>query len=160
MSRSSLLAAADAVLVLHAAIAVFVVGGLLCIVVGRARRWRWVDGLAFRLLHLAAIAIVVAESWLGIVCPLTTLEMWLRARSGATVYGGGFIEHWVGRLLFFDAPPWVFVAAYSAFGAAVLATWWRWPPRRGPRGARAVFDRVPQARPDPVDVTCAATEEA
>ena len=121
---------ADAVLLLHLGIVVFVVGGLLAVLVGHARGWAWVRGRGFRLAHLAAIGIVVAESWFGITCPLTTLESWLRAQAGGAAYERGFIEHWVQRLLFHDAPPWVFTLAYSAFGALVAATWWYVPPRR------------------------------
>jgi hypothetical protein len=130
---------ADAVLVLHVAIAVFVVGGFLLIVIGNVRHWRWVNRLWLRLAHVVAIGIVVAESWTGFVCPLTTLEMWLRSRAGGATYAGGFIEHWFQRLLFYEAPPWIFVVAYSAFGAAVLASWWYWPPDslRRTRGGRA-----------------------
>jgi polyferredoxin len=120
---------ADAVLVLHAAFILFVVVGLLLVVAGNLRHWRWVDSLRFRLAHLAAISIVVAEAWLGIACPFTTLEMWLRSQAGAPVYGGGFIEHWLQKLLYYDAPPWVFALLYSAFGLLVMATWWYFPPR-------------------------------
>jgi len=123
-------ALADAVLVLHAAIVCFVVGGLLLVVLGNACGWAWVNRWWFRLMHLGAIAVVVAESWLGITCPLTTLEAWLRTQAGTAAHSQGFIEHWLQRLLFYSAPPWVFVLAYSAFFALVLAAWWRWPPRR------------------------------
>ena len=130
---------ANAVLVLHAAIAAFVGGGLVIVVVGNLKRWRWVNNLWFRLAHLAAIAVVVAEAWLGVGCPLTTLEMWLRSQAGAPAYGGGFIEHWFQQLLYYDAPPWIFVLAYSVFGLLVLATWWYFPPgtkrRDNERGA-------------------------
>lgn len=126
---------ADLVLMLHVVIVVFVVGGLVLVVAGNLRGWRWVNALWFRLAHLAAIAFVVAQAWLGMVCPLTTLEMWLRAKAGAAIYSGGFIEHWLQRLLYYDAPPWVFVLAYSMFGLLVLATWLVYPPRwrRGKR---------------------------
>lgn len=120
---------ADLVLVLHVAIVVFVVGGLVLVIAGNLRGWRWVNALWFRLAHLSAIAFVVAQAWLGMVCPLTTLEMWLRAQAGAAVYSGGFIEHWLQRLLYYDAPPWVFVLAYSLFGLLVLASWLVYPPR-------------------------------
>ena len=123
-------ALADLVLAVHAAIAASVVLGLFAIVVGNLRGWRWVNDGWFRAAHLAAIAIVAAESWLGIPCPLTTLETSLRARAGGTTYAGGFIEHWVRRALFFDGPAWAFTLAYTAFGLAVLSSWWRWPPRR------------------------------
>ena len=124
-------ALANAVLVLHVAVVLFVVGGLVLIVIGNWRRWRWVNTWWFRLAHLAAIAVVVAESWFGIVCPLTTLEAWLRVQAGVPIHGGsGFIEHWLQRLLYYDAPAWVFTLAYSAFALLVAVAWWRFPPRR------------------------------
>ena len=126
---------ADAVLSLHFGIVVFVVGGLPVIVAGNLRGWRWVNAWWFRLAHLAAIGIVVAQSWLGITCPLTTLEMWLRGQAGASTYGGGFIEHWVAWLLYYEGPPWAFALAYSLFALLVVAVWWRFPPERRRRAA-------------------------
>jgi pheromone shutdown protein TraB len=123
-------ALADAVLLLHGALVVFVVGGLLLIVVGNLRGWTWVNGAWLRLAHLVAILVVVAEAWFGVVCPLTALEQAARARAGEAGYGGGFVEHWVQRLIYYDLPGWVFVLGYSLFALAVLAAWWRWPPGR------------------------------
>ena len=120
---------ADLVLTLHVAIVVFVVGGLVVIVVGSLRNWRWVKAGWFRVAHLAAIGVVVSEAWIGMVCPLTSLEMWLRAKGRGATYAGSFIEHWLQRLLYYDAPAWVFTLAYSAFGLAVAATWWYFPPQ-------------------------------
>ncbi len=128
---------ADAVLLLHTAVVVFVVGGLVLVVMGNLRGWQWVNRLWFRLLHLAAIGTVVAQAWLGMVCPLTTLESWLRAQAGGAGYQAGFIEHWLQRLLFYEAPGWVFTLAYSLFGLLVLASWWFYPPRWRHRPRRA-----------------------
>ncbi|MBA2964286.1 MULTISPECIES: DUF2784 domain-containing protein [Ramlibacter] len=121
---------ADAVLVAHLAVVLFVVAGLVLVVLGNRRHWPWVNAPAFRLAHLATIAVVVAEAWLGLVCPLTTLEAWLRSRAGAPVDDSRVLEHWLQALLFWDGPPWVFTAGYTLFGLAVVASWWRWPPRR------------------------------
>lgn len=121
---------ADAVLALHVAIVVFVVGGLVLVWLGHACGWAWVDRWWFRAAHLATIAVVVAEAWLGLTCPLTTLESWLRLRGGGSGYAESFIGHWLQRLLFWDAQPWVFTLAYSAFAALVVFIWWRWPPSR------------------------------
>jgi hypothetical protein len=121
---------ADAVLVLHLGIVVFIVAGLVLVVAGNVRGWRWVNAWWFRLAHLAAIGVVVAQAWLGQVCPLTTLESWLRVKSGQPVYAGSFVAHWVQRILFYDAPPWAFTLAYTLFGLLVIAVWRRFPPWR------------------------------
>ena len=120
---------ADLVLLGHFAVVLFVVGGMPAVLLGRVAGWRWVDDRRFRVAHLVAVGYIVIQAWLGEVCPLTTLEQTLRERAGAATYQGGFVEHWVGRLLFFDAPLWVFVLAYSLFGLLVAIVWWRFPPR-------------------------------
>ena len=125
---------ADVVLTLHFAVVAFVVGGLVLVIIGNLRNWRWVNRLWFRLAHLGAIMVVVAEAWLGVVCPLTTLEMGLRANARAETYRGSFIEHWVQQLLYYDAPAWVFVFAYSIFGLLVVVTWLIFPPITKHRG--------------------------
>jgi len=128
MAPSTFRLLADAVLVVHLGLVLFVVFGLLLIVAGNQRGWPWVNRPWFRAAHLAAIAVVVAQSWLGMACPLTLLESWLRARAGAQGYAEGFIQDWVQRLLFYDAPGWVFTASYTLFGLLVVAAWWYFPP--------------------------------
>lgn len=119
---------ADVILTLHFAVAAFVVLGLAFIIIGNLGNWRWVNAYWFRLAHLSAIAVVVAEAWLGVICPLTSVEMWLRAKAGATTYSSSFIEHWIQRVLYYEAPSWVFVLGYSLFGLLVVATWLYFPP--------------------------------
>ena len=121
--------AADALLVTHALFVAFVVFGLLLIIAGKWRSWRWVRNPWFRVAHLAAIGVVVLQSWLGVICPLTTWEMALRAKAGDATYPGSFIAHWVGELLYYRAPAWVFVVSYTVFGALVLASWFWVRPR-------------------------------
>ena len=123
---------ADLVLTVHFGIVAFVVGGLVLVVAGNLRGWRFVNGWWFRLAHVAAIAVVVAQAWLGVACPLTTLESALRENAGEAGYETSFIEHWLTAILFYEAPPWVFTAAYTLFGLVVAAAWWRYPPRRRP----------------------------
>ena len=123
---------ADGVLALHVAVVLFVVLGLLLVLAGNGLGWRWVNHLWFRLAHLVAIVVVVAQAWLGMICPLTTLEIWLRRQAGQSGYDGSFIGHWLQQLLYYEAPAWVFIALYSVFGLLVLASWWWFPPRRHP----------------------------
>jgi len=127
---------ADVILLLHAGFIVFVVVGLLLVLIGGALRWRWVRQRWFRLIHLAAIGLVVVQAWLGVECPLTTWENYLRRQAGQSVYELGFIADRVQRVILYEAPPWVFVASYSAFGVLVLASLWLVRPDWCPSGPR------------------------
>ncbi len=120
---------AGAVVIVHFLIVLFVVAGVPLIYVGVSRGWAWVRSWRWRLLHLGAIVIIAAESLLGIACPLTIWEDRLRGQEIAT----GFVERWIDRLLFYEAPAWVFTAAYVAFAALVLLTWVAVPPARHAR---------------------------
>jgi len=51
-------------------------------------------------LHLGAVfwgVVIELADW---ICPLTPLENFLRERGGEAGYAGGFIEHYVVRLLY------------------------------------------------------------
>jgi polyferredoxin len=122
-------ALADVVVVLHAGYVAFVIFGELAILVGILLRWNWIRNRTFRLSHLAAIGVVVLESWSGITCPLTTWEDWLRSRAGQTVEKGDFIGRWVHDVLFYQADPRIFTVIYSAFGALVVLSLILSPPR-------------------------------
>ncbi len=114
---------ADAVLVAHFGVVLFIVAGLVMILLGGYLGWSWVRNFWFRVLHIGAIICVAAEAWLGIACPLTDLEQSLRERAGQPGHAGDFIAFWLGKLLFYQAAPWVFIAAYSAFALLVIYSW-------------------------------------
>ncbi|MEO8718327.1 MAG: DUF2784 domain-containing protein [Burkholderiales bacterium] len=120
---------ADALLVLHFAIVVFIVGGLILTWTGGALGWVWVRNPWFRYLHVAAIAFVALEALIGLTCPLTEWEDALRGGSRAQ----SFIGRWVQRLLYYRAPEWVFTALYVGWTAATLVTLRLVPPRGADR---------------------------
>lgn len=128
--------AADALLVIHVLFVIFVVFGLVLIYVGKMRNWGWVRNFRFRIAHLLAIGVVVLQSWLGVVCPLTIWEMDLRAKAGDAIYEGSFITHWLSELLYYQAPQWAFVLCYTVFGALVLSSWFVVRPRLVSKGNR------------------------
>ena len=124
---------ADLVLTTHFGVVLFVIGGLVAIVVGNSCGWHFVNRWWFRVAHVAAIGVVVAQAWLGLVCPLTALESALAREGRWDGLRNSFIEYSAGtRVLYYEAPAWVFTAVYTAFGLAVVAAWWRFPP--GHRG--------------------------
>jgi len=81
---------ADGVVIVHGLFVVFVViGGFLAL---RWPRLAWV--------HVPAAIWGVLIEFAGWICPLTPLENSLRAMAGEAGYPGGFIEHYVLRLLY------------------------------------------------------------
>ncbi len=127
---------ADALLALHAALALFITGLPPAVWMGARRGWPLARSRALRLGHLAAMAFVALEGWLGMVCPLTEWEYRLRQAAGlAGRYGQrSFMDQWVGQWLYHDLPDWSFALAYTAWLAATLLTWRLVPPRpRQPR---------------------------
>lgn len=81
---------ADLVLVAHFAFLLFVVlGGLLLL--------KW-PRLAWLQVPCAIWGVLI--EYAGWLCPLTPLEVALRGRAGEAGYGGGFIEHYVTRVLY------------------------------------------------------------
>jgi hypothetical protein len=85
-------AAADSVLVLHAAFVLFVVAGGLLVL-------RWTS-LAW--LHVPAVVWAALVEFTGRICPLTPLEVALRRSAGDAGYAGDFIEHYIVSLLYPD----------------------------------------------------------
>ena len=84
---------ADFVVVLHFGFILLVIfGGFL------ALRWH-----RFVLLHLPAVIwALFLELRPGTVCPLTPLELSLRYHAGQTPYEGGFIDHYLGPIIYPD----------------------------------------------------------
>ena len=117
--------AANAILVIHFAVVLFITAAVPLIYMGAALRWSWVRNRLLRIVHLGAIAFVAGESIVGIMCPLTVWENELRGRQSDI----GFIEAYLHRMMFYPLPRWVFTAAYVAFAILVIVTWIVVPPR-------------------------------
>lgn len=81
---------ADAVLVIHGLFIVWAALGALAV-------WRW-PKLAFA--HLPALAWAVWIEASGGICPLTPLENSLRRAAGQAGYSGGFIDHYLGSIIY------------------------------------------------------------
>ena len=81
---------ADLVIVLHLGFIIFAtLGGLLLF---RWSRLAWV--------HLPAVIWGAITEFLGVICPLTPLEVWLRQQAGVDPYQGGFISHYLAPLIY------------------------------------------------------------
>jgi hypothetical protein len=101
--------AADALVVLHFAFVAFVIfGGFL------TWRWRWVV--------FAHVPAFVWGCWVevsGAICPLTYLENHLRRLGGEAGYQGGFLAHYLVRILYPPGLTWHIQWALAALLVAI-----------------------------------------
>lgn len=127
----NLILLANAILVTHAMIVAFAVTFPIVLWIAAARGKRWVHAASWRTAHLLLCAFVAMQAWFGQICPLTIWEHQLRTQAGqASPAADSFIAYWLQRLIFFDAPPWVFTAGYSAFALLMISSFWFIPIRR------------------------------
>lgn len=109
-------ALAAAILALHLMVIAFNVVGMAIIPIGAWREWGFVRAPAWRLVHLASMAIVAGQALAGRACFLT---LWQDALSGEG--GQPLIMRAVNAIIFWPLPAWVFTALYLVLFAYVLA---------------------------------------
>ena len=114
---------ADAILVLHLTFVLFVVLGAFLVL--RRRKLMWV--------HLPVVIWGALIEFAGWICPLTPLENWLRARGGDRGYSGGFIDHYLGALIYPEGLTrelqWFLGVFVLAINAAIYLQVWRRRPK-------------------------------
>jgi hypothetical protein len=111
---------ADIILVAHFLVICFVVGGQVLIFIGGWCGWPWVRNIWFRSGHLMVVTIVILQAWTGRLCALTHWENHFRELSGSAPHQGTFIQYWISRVIYYEAPLWVFALIYTLFGAIVI----------------------------------------
>lgn len=82
--------AADLVLLSHFAFVLFAVFGAILLLFEPALMW----------VHLPVVVWSALVNLAGWTCPLTPLEQALRARAGQEGYSGGFVQHYVGGMVY------------------------------------------------------------
>jgi len=99
---------ADLIIILHLGFIVFAaLGGLLL--------FKWPRIAWF---HLPAVIWGAITEFMGIICPLTPLEIWLRQLAGADPYQGGFISHYLAPLIY---PPGLTPSTQWLLGGILVA---------------------------------------
>lgn len=100
---------------------------------------RFFDYFWFRTLHAAGILFVSLYAVLDQYCPLTIFENYFRQKSGRA-YSGGFISHYVEKLVYPDVNPifikiGTFTVVIVTIGAYLIL-----PPRRVKDWAARIFN--------------------
>jgi Protein of Unknown function (DUF2784) len=100
-------ALATSVLLLHALFIVWVIFGAFLTRSRPLLRW----------LHIASLVWGILIEFLPWPCPLTRLENWLEAKAGVQPYQGGFLLHYLDKLVYPD----VSARALTVAGVTVCA---------------------------------------
>lgn len=106
---------ADCVLGLHLAFILWVILGPLL-----TRRRATLTGL-----HIACLVWGIVVDLTAWPCPLTLLENWLELRAGVAGYQGGFLLHYLDKLVYPDVSPTLLTIAGVSVCAVNLAIYAR-----------------------------------
>jgi hypothetical protein len=134
---------ADALVVLHLAVVLYVLIGQAAILVGWVLRWSWIRNFWFRIIHLAIMLTVAVEGALGITCPLTTWEYELRLAAGQAPSAVSFVGRMARDILFVEAPQELLNKIYIAFFGLVFLTLVACRPRR-PGQRKSILPPAPR----------------
>lgn len=104
---------ATCVLGLHFLFIVWVIFGAFLARSRRALRW----------LHIACLAWGILVEVLPWPCPLTLLENWLETKAGVEPYQGGFMLHYLDKLVYPDISPQLLTVAGLAVCVLNLAVY-------------------------------------
>jgi hypothetical protein len=109
---------ADAVILIHFLWIGFVILGFPVALYFNSAKWR--------LIHLAAVILMIGMQVTRTICPLTYLEAWLKSGGGeAKVYPGAFIAEWVEKLIYVeDVTLEKIMYATMAYFALILLSFW------------------------------------
>jgi hypothetical protein len=106
---------AVSVLLLHALFILWVVFGALLTRSRPTLRW----------LHIASLIWGILTELLPWPCPLTVLENWLEAKAGVQPYQGGFLLHYLDKLVYPDISSTILTIAGITICALNLALYGR-----------------------------------
>ena len=117
---------ADTILILHFLVIIFIISLYFLIPYGYSKNWKFVKNYKIRLAHLMLIFFITLETFLGIICPLTTLENYLRGQS----YSETFISFWISKVIYWDLPTTFFIVVYTIFLIFAIILWLKFLPKK------------------------------
>ncbi len=110
---------ANIISVLHFCIFLFITLCCLLIPLGYKLKWNWVKIRKLRLLHVIMMGFITIETILGIVCPLTSLEIFLRDENKV----GNILNKIIHEIMYWDLPASYFIIIYVLCFLYLIFLW-------------------------------------
>ena len=116
---------ADIILILHFLVVIFITFGFLLIPIGYYYYWSWIRNFKLRLFHFGLMFIVTFETLVGITCPLTSIENYLRGINNSK----SFVSFWIEKIIYWNFPTSFFIFLYFVLLGWTLLMWKIYPPK-------------------------------
>ena len=116
---------ADIILILHFLVVIFITVGFLLVPIGYYYDWSWIKNFKLRLVHCGLMFLVTFETLIGITCPLTSIENYLRGKNNSK----SFISFWIEKIIYWDFPTSFFMFLYFVFLGWTFLMWKIYPPK-------------------------------
>ena len=114
----------EIVLLFHFCIFLFITLSFLLIPIGYYQKWEWVKNRYYRLIHLILMGIIFIETILGFICPLTTLENFLRN----DIEINNKITQIIHQIMYWDLPTYQFITLYLLSLLYLIFLWFFFKP--------------------------------
>ena len=115
---------ADMVLFIHFFIFLFISAILFLIPIGYYLNWKWIKKKSIRLLHFCLMGFVTIETIFGIVCPLTTLEQYLRNQNN----NDSIYVNVIHKIMYWDFSAHYFLILYVCCLIYLVFLWYYFKP--------------------------------
>ena len=114
----------EIVLFFHFCIFLFMILSFFLIPLGYYQKWEWVKNKYYRLIHLVLMGIIVIETILGFMCPLTILENFLRN----DIEINNKITQIIHQIMYWDLQTYQFIILYLLSLLYLIFLWFFFKP--------------------------------
>mgnify|MGYP001241253237 CR=1 FL=1 len=114
----------EIVLLFHFCIFLFMLLSFFFIPIGYYQKWKWVKNRYYRSIHIILMGIILIETILGFMCPLTKLENFLR---NDTKVNSKFAEI-IHLIMYWDLSSYQFIILYLLSLLYLLFLWFFFKP--------------------------------
>ena len=114
----------EIVLFFHFFIFLFITFSFFLIPFGYFKKWEWVKNKYYRLIHLVLMGIILIETILGFMCPLTILENFLRNN----IEVDNNLTQIIHQIMYWNLPNYQFIILYILSFSYLIFLWFFFKP--------------------------------
>ena len=114
----------EIVLFFHFIVFLFITVSFFLIPFGYFQKWKWVKNKYYRLTHLVLMGVILIETILGFMCPLTILENFLRNN----IEVDNNLTQIIHQIMYWNLPNYQFIILYILSFSYLIFLWFFFKP--------------------------------